>query len=72
MSASRARYAMNANNYELVITAARHYWNASLPLINQPIERELLSDPISVLLSCISSVTDKDRFKKKVRNAQTS
>ena len=63
---------MNANNYELVITAARHYWNASLPLINQPIERELLSDPISVLLSCISSVTDKDRFKKKVRNAQTS
>ena len=61
------RYAKNANNYDLVITSSRHYWNASLPLINQPIERELLSEPISLLLECISAVTDKDRFKKKVR-----
>ena len=49
----------------MVITAARHYWNASLPLINQPIERELLSDPITLMLEFIADVTDKDKYKKK-------
>ena len=59
------RFGRNANNYDMVVTAARHYWNAALPLINQPIERELLSEPITLLLECISDVTDKDKYKKK-------
>ena len=59
------RFGRNANNYDLVITACRHYWNASLPLINQPIERELLVEPVSMILEYIADVTDKDKYKKK-------
>ena len=55
---------MNANNYDLVMSAARHYWNASLALINQPIERELLRDSLHLLLQCISQTTDKRKYRK--------
>jgi hypothetical protein len=58
------RFAKNANNYDLVMSAARHYWNASLALINQPIERELLRDSLLVLLQCISQTTDKRKYRR--------
>ena len=58
------RFACNAKNYDLVMTAARHYWNACLPLINQPMERELLKEPLTILLECIRDTTDKNMFKK--------
>ena len=37
-----ARYGRKAKNYALVITAARLYWNGCLPLVNEPMERQLL------------------------------
>lgn len=46
------------------MSAARHYWNASLPLINQPIERELLRDALHLMLQCISDTADKRRYRK--------
>ncbi|XP_065923991.1 cilia- and flagella-associated protein 46 isoform X6 [Magallana gigas] len=54
-----ARFARNAENYDLVMTAVRHYWNASLPLVSQPIERELLREPIKVMLQCITATAEK-------------
>nr|XP_022339451.1 cilia- and flagella-associated protein 46-like isoform X3 [Crassostrea virginica] len=54
-----ARYARNAENYDLVMTAVRHYWNACLPLVSQPIERELLREPIKVMLQCITATAEK-------------
>ena len=58
-----SRFAGNADNYEMVMTAARHYWNACCPLVSQPIERELLREPIRVILQCITNTAAK--LKKK-------
>ncbi len=57
-------YAAEAQNSQLVMIAARHFWNAILPLITQPIERDLLQEPISVLIDCISEVSDKEPSEK--------
>ena len=57
-------FACNARNGEMVMQAARHYWNACLPLIGQPIERELLKEPLTILLQCITDTTDKNKYKR--------
>ena len=57
-------YARNAGNSALVMTAARHYWNCILPLIAQPIEREILQRPLTTILQCITDTTDKSIYKK--------
>ncbi|XP_060072788.1 cilia- and flagella-associated protein 46-like [Ylistrum balloti] len=56
-----ARFARNADNYEMVMTAARHYWNACMPLVSQPIERELLREPIKAILFCITTTAESVR-----------
>ncbi|XP_052228420.1 cilia- and flagella-associated protein 46-like isoform X3 [Dreissena polymorpha] len=58
-----ARFAMKADNYDQVMIAARHYWNACCPLVSQPIERELLREPIKIILQCITETADS--LKKK-------
>lgn len=58
------RYARNADNYEMVMTAARHYWNACVPLVSQPIERELLREPIKMILQCITATAEKIKKKE--------
>ena len=64
------RFARTANNYELVMTAARHYWNAAIPLVSQPIERELLKEPFKIILECIVATADK-KVKKEVSMLRT-
>ncbi|XP_053406399.1 cilia- and flagella-associated protein 46-like [Mercenaria mercenaria] len=59
-----ARFAMKADNYELVMTAARHYWNTCCPLVSQPIERELLREPIRIILQCITETADSQKKKE--------
>ncbi|XP_059152499.1 cilia- and flagella-associated protein 46-like isoform X4 [Physella acuta] len=54
-----ARYAQQAGNHTLVMTAARHFWNACLPLIGQPIERQLLKEPLKTILEAIAATSDK-------------
>ena len=39
-----------------MIAAARHYWNAIKPFIVEPIERELLREPMEAVLECIAAV----------------
>ena len=58
------RFAANADNYEMVMTAARHYWNACCPLVSQPIERELLREPIRIILECITATAEKLKKEK--------
>ena len=58
------RFAANADNYEMVMTAARHYWNASCPLVSQPIERELLREPVRIVLQCITNTAEKQKKKE--------
>ncbi|XP_076434592.1 cilia- and flagella-associated protein 46-like isoform X2 [Babylonia areolata] len=53
------RFARVAGNFELVMSAARHYWNAAIPLVSQPIERELLQAPLKIILDCIAATSDK-------------
>ncbi|XP_072177207.1 cilia- and flagella-associated protein 46-like [Diadema setosum] len=55
-----ARYGRKANNYDLVITAARRYWNACLMLISEPMERQLLKEPLTAILECINATYKKD------------
>lgn len=56
-------YGRNARNGDIVMTAARHFWNGSLPLIGETTERELLRDPLLILLKCISETIDKNKYK---------
>lgn len=58
------RYGRAASNYDLVMAAARRYWNASLPLMTHPIERELLQEPVMFILQYIAETMDKSKFKK--------
>jgi hypothetical protein len=54
------RFGELAKSYEFVIAAARHYWNTVLPLINEPLERQLLKEPLQVVLQCLAAVTEKN------------
>lgn len=40
----------------MVMAASRRWWNAALPLITAPLERELLRPSIEALISSIFSV----------------
>lgn len=64
-----ALFAADAQNYELVMQAARRYWNAALPLIQQPIEREVLKSPLTLLLDAINKTTDKNAYKSMVKRS---
>ncbi|XP_028390807.1 LOW QUALITY PROTEIN: cilia- and flagella-associated protein 46-like [Dendronephthya gigantea] len=54
------RFGELAKSYEFVITAARHYWNTVMPLVNQPLERQLLKEPLQIVLRCLAAVSEKN------------
>lgn len=58
------RYAGEAGNYSLVMFAARHFWNACLPLLGSPHDREQFKEPTEIILKNIIKVESKT---KKVR-----
>lgn len=64
-----ASFARNAGNYDLVMTAARHYWNACIDLVSQPMERQLLKEPIKTILDCITATWNK-KSKIEVRERE--
>ncbi|BFY98171.1 hypothetical protein BsWGS_01212 [Bradybaena similaris] len=53
-----AKFARSAGKYALVMAAARHFWNAILPLVTQPNERECLREALRIMLECISATAD--------------
>ncbi|XP_035825239.1 cilia- and flagella-associated protein 46 [Aplysia californica] len=59
------KYARSAGNYELVMIAARHFWNTCIALVGQPIERELLKEPLKIILECIAATADKAKKEEK-------
>lgn len=59
-----------AENYDLVMSATRHYWNTVYQLISVPIERKLLKEPIKTILDCVTSVA-KNVFDNKDGNNKT-
>lgn len=63
-SVSHLRFGQKAGNYDLVIAAARHYWNAIKPFIVEPIERELLKEPMEAVLECIAEVAANEVGKE--------
>lgn len=60
---SSLRFGQKAENYDLVIATARHYWNAIKPFIVEPIERELLREPMEAVLESIAAVADNEGSK---------
>lgn len=52
-----------ACNYQLVISGAKHYWNAIYPIIPIPTERQLLKEPVKTILGCIVAVC-RDTYKE--------
>lgn len=54
------RFGYDAGNYELVVAASSHYWNCSLPLSKEPMERVLLRDPLSEMLNMIAPLLNKE------------
>jgi len=53
------RHASECDSYDLVLTAARYYWNNICSSLSTPIERQLLQEPIKSLLSYINKVSKK-------------
>lgn len=60
--ADAAIYAANSENYDLVVHAARHYWNLCLPYLAQAQERATLYENLTEILSSWTSVY---KFKPK-------
>ncbi|KAM4668337.1 cilia- and flagella-associated protein 46 [Amazona ochrocephala] len=60
-----ARYAGEAGNYSLVMFAARHFWNACLPLLGSPRYRKHLKEPTEIILKSIIKAEYKNKQEKK-------
>uniref|UniRef100_A0A8C0VJ55 Cilia and flagella associated protein 46 n=1 Tax=Cyanistes caeruleus TaxID=156563 RepID=A0A8C0VJ55_CYACU len=56
-----ARYAGEAGNYSLVMFAARHFWNACLPLLGSPHDREQFKEPTEIVLKNIVKAESKNK-----------
>ncbi|XP_032922061.1 cilia- and flagella-associated protein 46 isoform X2 [Catharus ustulatus] len=59
-----ARYAGEAGNYSLVMFAARHFWNACLPLLGSPHDREQFKEPTNIILKNINKAESKNKQEK--------
>ncbi|KAJ7427187.1 cilia- and flagella-associated protein 46 isoform X8 [Willisornis vidua] len=59
--AQSARYAGEAGNYSLVMFAARHFWNACLPWLGSPHDREQLKEPTEIILKSIIKAESKNK-----------
>ncbi|XP_054655409.1 cilia- and flagella-associated protein 46 [Dunckerocampus dactyliophorus] len=68
---SSVRYAKKAGHPELCRTAARHYWNACLPLTQSPEERHQLREPLEEILNALIHTHTKYATDK-VKGLQTS
>nr|XP_057920264.1 cilia- and flagella-associated protein 46 isoform X2 [Doryrhamphus excisus] len=68
---SSVSYAKKAGNPELCRTAARHYWNACLPLTQSPEERHQLREPLEAILNALIHTHTKYATDK-VKGLQTS
>ncbi|XP_074731741.1 cilia- and flagella-associated protein 46 [Strix uralensis] len=62
--AQSARYAGEAGNYSLVMFAARHFWNACLPLLCSPRDREQFKEPAEIILKNIIKAESKNKQEK--------
>ncbi|XP_063261098.1 cilia- and flagella-associated protein 46 isoform X13 [Prinia subflava] len=60
-----ARYAGEAGNYSLVMIATRHFWNACLPLLGLPHDREQFKEPTEIILKNIIKAESKNKKEKK-------
>ncbi|XP_064287730.1 cilia- and flagella-associated protein 46 isoform X2 [Passer domesticus] len=60
-----ARHAGEAGNYSLVMFAARHFWNACLPFLGSPRDREQLKEPAKIILKNIIKAESKTKQEKK-------
>ncbi|XP_066179467.1 cilia- and flagella-associated protein 46 [Sylvia atricapilla] len=60
-----ARYAGEAGNYSFVMFAARHFWNACLPLLGSPRDREQFKEPTEIILKSIIKAESKPKQEKK-------
>lgn len=54
-----AEFSIPSHNYQILMKAARNYWNTILPLINISSERKSLKVSLQEMLSYISKVTNK-------------
>ncbi|XP_032047141.1 cilia- and flagella-associated protein 46 [Aythya fuligula] len=62
--AQSARYAGEAGNYSLVMFAARHFWNACLPLLGFPHDREQFKEPTEIILKNIMKAESENKQEK--------
>ncbi|XP_061818695.1 cilia- and flagella-associated protein 46 isoform X5 [Nerophis lumbriciformis] len=70
MLLSSVRYAQKAGSPELCLRAARHYWNACLPLSQSPEERHQLREPLEAILNALILIFTK-YTSDKVKGPQT-
>ena len=59
MGVFSAKLGKSAGSFVLVMSACRRWWNAALPLIPAPLEREILHPALEILLKCIVQTSSK-------------
>uniref|UniRef100_A0A1I8JQ23 KIF-binding protein n=1 Tax=Macrostomum lignano TaxID=282301 RepID=A0A1I8JQ23_9PLAT len=55
---------------QLIAAAARLYWNAAASLVGQPIERQLLLEPLQTMLEAMSATVDRKTAEETVRETR--
>ena len=65
-------YGKSSGDFAVVMSAVRRWWNAVLPLINSPLERELLRPALETLISCITSTSKFARSEEPTVSAYCS
>ncbi|XP_078499587.1 cilia- and flagella-associated protein 46 [Lissotriton helveticus] len=65
-----ASYAGEAASMELVIKAAKYFWNACLPLVGSPAERHVLKQPTLYILKAFQKAESK--MKKKASASRST
>ncbi|KAJ8418005.1 hypothetical protein AAFF_G00137140 [Aldrovandia affinis] len=58
---SSVSHAERAGSYSLCMAGARRYWNACLPLLEAPHERQQLQDSVEKIVRAVASTSAKDR-----------
>ncbi|KAF5902114.1 cilia- and flagella-associated protein 46 isoform X3, partial [Clarias magur] len=65
-------YAEQAGSWPLCRTAARHYWNSCLPLLDSPEQRQQLKGPLELIVRALThTYHQQDSMRNKVMTAQT-
>ncbi|KAL7877973.1 hypothetical protein SRHO_G00046160 [Serrasalmus rhombeus] len=71
MLQSSISFAEQAGSWSLCGTAAKHYWNACLPLLTSPEQRRQLKEPLEHIVKALTNTYPRTGTEKREKETQT-